>query len=359
MYKKKIWFAALSLASVHVLVLGAGFFAPYDPAEQHRDAPFERPMRLHIFDSHGRFHLRPYVCTWVNEGNSLGPPRYAEDCSHTWPLRFLVREETHAPRAALGPARHLLGVDAPGRVFLLGTDDYGRDQLSRLLYGGQVSLFAGLLATGLSLGLGAILGCIAGYFGSWPDDVIMRVAEIFMALPWIYLLFALRAFLPLNLGAGQPFFLLISVIGLAGWARPSRLVRGVVLSAKQRDFVHAARGFGASNVYILRRHILPEIMGVVLTQAALLISQCILAEITLSFLGLGLGEPAPSWGNMLAGLQKYYVLENCWWMLVSGLALVPVFLLYHLLADALCAHFKAPGLSRKGRMTIEKLQVAI
>jgi peptide/nickel transport system permease protein len=131
----------------------------------------------------------------------------------------------------------------------------------------------------------------------------------------------------------------------------------VVLSAKQRDFVHAARGFGASHVYLLRRHVLPEIVAVVLTQGALLISQCILAEITLSFLGLGVGEPAPSWGNMLAGLQKYYVLEHCWWMLGSGLALVPVFLLYHLLADTLSAHFKAPGASGSS-LTIKELRVA-
>jgi peptide/nickel transport system permease protein len=235
---------------------------------------------------------------------------------------------------------------------------YGRDQLSRLLYGGQVPLFAGLLATALSLDLGLLLGGAAGYLGSWLDDAIMRVAEVFMALLWIYLLFALRAFLPLRLGPRQSFFLLVSVIGLAGWARPSRMIRGVVLSAKQRDFVRAARGFGASNAYILRRHVLPDTAAVVLTQAALLVSQCILAEVTLSFLGLGVGEPIPSWGNMLAGLQKYFVLENCWWMLVSGLALLPIFLLYHLLADALLERFKVSGSNGMSSFPAKKLQVA-
>ncbi len=359
MHKKKLWLSLLPLALVHILVLGASFFAPYDPAEQHRDAPFERPMSVHFLDSHGKFHFRPFVCTWTNETSTIGSPRYAEDCSHVWPLRFLIREETHTPGAAVGTARHFLGVDAPGQVFLLGTDDYGRDQLSRLLYGGQVSLFAGLLATGLSLGLGVLLGGAAGYFGSWLDDVIMRAAEIFMALPWIYLLFALRAFLPLHLGTRQSFFLLVSVIGVAGWAKPSRMIRGVVLSAKQRDFVRAARGFGASNIYILRRHVLPETAAVVLTQAALLISQCILAEITLSFLGLGVGEPVPSWGNMLAGLQNYYVLKNCWWMLVSGLALAPIFLLYHLLAEAFLERFNIPCSPGMSSLIPKKLQVAI
>jgi peptide/nickel transport system permease protein len=359
MRNKKIWFAAVPLALVHILVLGARFFAPYDPAQQHRDAPFAPPMRIHFLDARGKFHLRPYVCARLNQTTSTGSPRYAEDCSHVWPLRFLVSEEAGVLGAAPGRTWHFLAVDAPGQVFLLGTDDYGRDQLSRLLHGGQVSLFAGLLATGLSLGLAMVLGGAAGYFGSWLDDGVMRVAEVFMALPWIYLLFALRAFLPLNVGARQSFFLLVSVIGLAGWARPSRLVRGVVLSAKQRDFVRAARGFGASSVYILRRHVLPETYAVVLTQAALLISQCILAEVTLSFLGLGVGEPVPSWGNMLAALQKYYVLENYWWMLVSGLVLVPIFILYHLLADALQARFKSSGSPEMSSLTPQRLRVAI
>src|SRR5258708_80013 len=243
MHKKKLWLSLLPLALVHILVLGASFFAPYDPAEQHRDAPFERPMSVHFLDSHGKFHFRPFVCTWTNETSTIGSPRYAEDCSHVWPLRFLIREETHTPGAAVGTARHFLGVDAPGQVFLLGTDDYGRDQLSRLLYGGQVSLFAGLLATGLSLGLGVLLGGAAGYFGSWLDDVMMRAAEIFMALPWIYLLFALRAFLPLHLGTRQSFFLLFTLIGVAGWAKPSRMISGGFLSAQQPVFARGARGF--------------------------------------------------------------------------------------------------------------------
>ena len=122
----------------------------------------------------------------------------------------------------------------------------------------------------------------------------MRGAELFLALPWIYLLFALRAFLPLSLDARQAFLLLIGVIGLTGWARPSRLIRGVTLSAKQRNYVLAARGFGVSGLSIVCRHILPEVSSVVLTQAALLVPQYILAEVTFSFLGLGVGEPEPS-----------------------------------------------------------------
>ena len=331
--EKKLWFALLALVLIHIVVLGARFFAPYDPTEQNRDFPFAPPMRLHLVDAQGNFHFRPFAYALVYQSSAAVP--YEEDRSQVFPLRFFASlASVHGKTIRAAPWR-FFGVDAPHRLFILGTDDYGRDQLSRLLYGGQVSLFAGLLAAALSLGLGVLLGSISGYYASWLDHLIMRGSEIFMALPWIYLLFAVRAFLPLHLGARQSFFLLVGVIGLTGWARPSRLVRGVVLSAKHRDYVSAARGFGASNSYILRRHVLPETFGVVLTQAALLIPQYILAEVTFSFLGLGVSEPAPSWGNMLAYLQKYYVLESYWWMFVAGLALIPVFLLYYMLADAL------------------------
>lgn len=357
---KKLWLWAATLALIHVAVLGAAFIAPYDPAEQHRDFPFAPPMRMHFVDSLGKFHLRPYMCPWINQTKGIGSPSYVEDCSRVQPLRFLVRDGPKETGPRRGATWHLFGVDGQAQLFLLGTDDYGRDQLSRLLHGGQSSLFAGLLATGLSLSLALLLGSVAGYFGSWLDDSIMRGAELFMALPWIYLLFAVRAFLPLHVGARQSFFLLVGVIGLTGWARPARLIRGVILSAKQRDFVLAARGFGASGAYILRRHLLPETSAVVLTQAALLIPQCILAEVTLSFLGLGVGEPVSSWGNMLASLQKYYVLETYWWMFLPGVILVPIFLLYYALADALLARVKTPGPPDVSRLlSRKKLQVAI
>jgi peptide/nickel transport system permease protein len=152
-------------------------------------------------------------------------------------------------------------------------------------------------------------------------------------LPWLYLLFALSAFLPLQVSPIQAFLLIIIVIGMVGWARPARLIRGVILSAKERNFVLAARNFGASDAYLIRRHLLPQTYGVILTQAVLLIPQYILAEMTLSFLGLGIGEPTASWGNMLAELQQYHVLTSYWWMLLPALVLVPVFAGYFVMAE--------------------------
>lgn len=322
----------LALAALHGIVACAGFFAPYDPVEQDREHPYLPPMKMHLVDSQGRFHFRPFFyAVRLREGAF---DQFEESTDQVLPLRFFVMGARYRV-AGLVPSRlHLLGVET-GRIYLLGSDAYGRDQLSRILYGGQISLLAGLLGAGLTLLIGVMIGATAGYYGGWRDGLLMRVAELFVALPWLYLLFALRAFLPLSVRPVQAFFLITLVIGAVGWARPARLVRGVVLSARERDFVRAARGFGATDGYLLRRHILPETSSVILTQAAILVPQFVLAEMTLSFLGLGVPEPVASWGSLLASLQQYSVLVSYWWMYVPALAIVPFFLGYLGLASAL------------------------
>jgi peptide/nickel transport system permease protein len=215
----------------------------------------------------------------------------------------------------------------PGSAYLLGTDEFGRDQLSRLLYAGRLSLGCALLATAVSLGLAVLVGAASGFFGRRWDEVLMRCTELFLALPWLYLLLAVRGALPLDL-APEAVFLLLSVgIGALGWPRPARLVRGIVLAAKEREYVYSARGFGAPSWYLLWRHILPETKSVLWTQAGILIPQFILAEATLSFLGLGVAEPAASWGNLLSSLRDLHVLTTYWWMSLPSL-----FLLLFLLA---------------------------
>ncbi len=324
--------AATLLVALHLGALGAGFLGPYPPTEQNRTLPYAPPTPLRFRDQEGRFHARPFIYPLLEDEGAPGV--YREDRTRPFPLRLLVRAP--APDGSPGDLR-LFGVDEPARVFLLGTDGFGRDQLTRLLHGARISLFAGLLATALSLGVGWLLGAVAGFHGRWIDAVVMRGADLFLALPWLYLLFAVRAALPLHVSPEGAFLLLVLVIGLVDWARPARLVRGVVLSARERHYVLAARGFGASGFYIMRRHVAPQTFGVLLTQAAILAPQYILAEVALSFVGLGVGEPAASWGNMLAPLQRYHVLASCWWMWIPGLALVPLFLAYAAVSEALQA----------------------
>jgi peptide/nickel transport system permease protein len=236
---------------------------------------------------------------------------------------------------------HLFGVAEPGKVLLFGTDGYGRDELSRILFGGQISVAAGITATFIALLAGSILGVIAGYYGRWIDEALMGITELFLSLPWLYFLLGVRAFLPLHLSTIRTFFLLTGVIGLIGWARPARLVRGVVLGARNRNYVLASRGFGGSDFYLLRRHILPETFGVLLTQAALLVPRYIAAEVTLSFFGLGVNEPVPSWGNMLSTLQQYSVLVSYGWLLAPACALVVTSVIYSSLADVFHSRLKS------------------
>jgi len=306
------------LAGLHLLVLLAGFAAPYDPAEQARTLPFAPPSRVHFVDADGAFHLRPFVYALTPDPDNFDA--YVEDTTQRFPVRLMV-------------AGHLFGVDAPARISLLGTDGLGRDVLSRLLHGGRVSIGAGLLAALCALLVGVGFGTIAGFFGGRIDAAVMRLADLFMAVPWLYLLFAVRAALPLHLDTRATFLVLVAVLGIVGWARPARLVRGIVLSARERTYVMAARGFGAQAPYLLRRHILPQTLGVVLTQAGLLVPQYILAEVTLSFLGLGVGEPTPSWGAMLGSLQQYSVLTSYWWMFAPAIALVAVAISYYALTS--------------------------
>lgn len=324
--KRKITAALIVLLSLHLAILFAGFVAPYDPAAQSRDFPYTPPSRLHFVDARGYLHLRPFIYPWVARPDSFY--EYEESREREYPVHLFGRG-TQYKVAGLLPSRiHLFGVEAPAQIFLAGTDNYGRDQFSRILYGGQISLAAGVIATGLSLWLGLVVGCLSGFYGRWIDESAMRLAELFLVLPWLYLLLAVRAFLPLHINPTETFFLLVAVIGTIGWARPARLIRGIVLSAKTRKYVIASRGFGASDAYILRRHVLPHTYGILLTQAALLVPQYVIAEVTLSFFGLGLSEPVPSWGNLLANLQQYNVLVSYWWMFAPALALVLVSLGY-------------------------------
>ena len=327
------------LAGFHVVILFAGFFGPYNFSAQDRELPFAPPSRIHFIDSHGKFHARPFVYGWKDDPDA--PGSYKADFQQVYPLRLFVQGAPYQILGLFTSRIHLFGTQSPGRAFLLGTDGYGRDQFSRLLYGGQISLAAGWIAAAFSLLFGLIIGGIAGFYGGWVDELLMRGGELFLALPWLYLLFAVRAALPLHIAQWQVFLLLIVVIGLIGWARPARLIRGIVLSAKERNFVTAARAFGASDAYLLRQHILPQTYGVALTQMTLLVPQYILAEVTLTFLGLGIGEPMPSWGSLLSSLQQYYVLASYWWMFLPALLLIPVFLAYYAAADALQERLKS------------------
>jgi peptide/nickel transport system permease protein len=200
---------------------------------------------------------------------------------------------------------------APSARFLLGTDELGRDVWSRLLHGGRISLGAGALAATLSTGLGLLAGASAGLSRGWWRRIVLALAELFLAVPWLYLLLAVRAFLPLTLRPGQVLLLLSGTIGVAGWARPGRLLAQLATEVREREYVEIAESFGAQRRHLIWRHLLPELTGLARTLFLLMLPSYVLAEVALSFFGLGVGEPAASWGNLLAPLRHPATAASC------------------------------------------------
>jgi peptide/nickel transport system permease protein len=222
----------------------------------------------------------------------------------------------------------LTRLERPSAAHWLGTDGFGRDILTRVIWGGRVSLEIGLLATGLSVIVGTVLGGIAAYFGGAVDTAIMRVADVFMAIPALFLILVVVALF----GAGLTNT--AAVIGLVTWAQVARIVRGECLSVRARDFVDAARALGASHRRILGRHVLVNALPVIIVQATLLLGQTILIESGLSYLGLGAQPPLPSWGNMIVEGRQF--LASAWWVATfPGVAIFVTVLGFNLFGDGL------------------------
>jgi len=323
--------AIVLLAALHLAVLSAEFFAPCAPDQQHRDAPYAPPTRIHVVDAAGAWHAVPFV--YAPAGTPGADAR--EDTSRRFPLRLLAAGPGYRLAGLVPARRRLVSVDPPARLFVLGTDRFGRDLWSRLIVGARYSLFAGLLAAALALGVGGLIGGTAGYAGGWADDALMWAADLFMSLPWVYLLLAARSLLPLDLSPSVALVATAALMGAIGWARPARIIRSAVASWRSSDDALAARAIGATPVRIVARHLVPLAAGVLVTQAALAVPRFVLAEITLSFLGLGAPEPAPSWGTLAAGMIPPGLVASHWWLAAPLAAMVFVFVLYDRAALAL------------------------
>jgi peptide/nickel transport system permease protein len=222
-----------------------------------------------------------------------------------------------------------------GGYFPLGTDKLGRGLLSRLLHGSRVSLSVGLLGVLVSFVFGLLVGGASGYFGGKIDTVLMRIVEVFVVFPTLYLLLTLRAAFPPNLDSVQVYLLIVLIVSLFGWARLSRVIRGLVLSLKEEDFVMSARTQGLTHGKIIRRHILPNTLSFVIVQATLTIPGYILGESALSLLGLGITEPQSSWGLMLSVARNYRVAVDFPWILIPGFAIFIAIMAWNFFGDGI------------------------
>jgi peptide/nickel transport system permease protein len=296
--------AALFLIALTAFALLAPALAPYEAGQAFREYLHAPPMRPH-FDG-----LSPVVHPIVLADRL--EQRFEPDLSRTVKLPW-VEQDNNAP------------------VFLLGADDFGRDVLSRLLYGARTSIGLSLFATLGAVLIGALAGAWAGYRGGWVDEAIMRVADFVLVLPVIYVVLVLRAVLPLVLPASTVFLLVSWIFVLVGWPFVAKGVRAIVAVERHREYVQAARSLGAGPFRILTTHLIPACGGHLLVQATLLLPAFILAEATLSFIGLGFPDPVASWGTMLAGAGNYNAVARFPWTLAPAAAIFVVVLCTNLL----------------------------
>jgi peptide/nickel transport system permease protein len=367
---------AIALILMYLSVIAAEFVAPYDPYVSQEDGSLLPPTAIHWTDKQGKWigpHVYPTTQgpTDINTGDRI----LKVDETKPSPINLFVRGSKYrlfpisipllpkfdpaAPKkkskvksAAVVKTKvdgqeltifsgipcdwHLFGTAGEGKLNLLGTDEQGRDQFSRIVYGGRISLFIGLIGVLISFPIGTILGGISGYFGGWIDAGIMRVAEVLMTLPSLYLLVALASVLPDRVSSSQRFLLIIVITSFISWAGLARVIRGQVLSIKEREFVQAARAMGAKPWYIIIRHIIPQTATYLIISATLAIPSFIVSESVLSLIGLGIQPPDPSWGNLLSiATNTSILIFQPWLIWPPALLIILTVLAFNLLGDGL------------------------
>ena len=345
----------------YVIVFAAEFVAPYDPLLRAPNASLLPPTQVYWRDQTTEQWIGPHVYRTTQGPVSLetGEREVFVDFTQPSPIRLLAKgtpyrwlqiklpfptrlsiSDPQFLEIQLFPGfpgeRHLFGTVGPGEWNVLGTDDQARDQLSRLIHGGRISLSIGLVGIALSFPLGMFVGGLAGYFGGWIDAILMRLVEVIMTIPDIYLLATLAALLPAGLSSAQRFLLIVVITSFVRWTGLARVVRGQVLSLKSQTYVDASRAIGGQPIYIILRHVLPQTATYVIISATLAIPGFIVAEAVLSLIGLGIQQPDASWGNMLALATKSPILVlHPWLIWPPALLLVLTVLSFNLLGDGL------------------------
>ncbi|MGF1589183.1 MAG: ABC transporter permease [Pleurocapsa sp.] len=339
---------ATILIIFYVAVIFADFIAPYSPYASQENGSLLPPTEIHWRNLTPVVYPTTQGITDLETGDRLliidqdnpsrvgflvkGTPYNLLEISLPIPPQF--ESVTIFPGIPL--QRHLFGTDGDAKINILGTDEQGRDLFSRLLFGGRISLFIGLAGIAVSYPIGMLAGGISGYFGGWIDAIIMRVVEVLMTIPGIYLLIALASVLPPGLSSAQTFLLIVLITSFISWSGLARVVRGQVLSIKEQEFVQAANAMGANPLYIIVRHILPQTATYIIISATLAVPGFIIAESVLSLIGLGIQSKDPSWGNLLSSATNASILVLQPWLIVPpALLIILTVLAFNLLGDGL------------------------
>ena len=331
--------SAIVVLCFYVIALFPEFFAIHDPRAEFAQRTFIPPQRVHFFD--GFAPQLPYVYGLKGERNpvNLGMEwKTDEETRHT--IQYFVRGHEYELFGLLRTNWHLLGLDvdtsaAPQPFYPLGTDRMGRDMFSRLMYATRVSMSIGLVGVALNIFLGSLLGGLSGLRGGATDAVIQRIIEFVRAIPTIPLWLALSAAVPRDWSILRVYFAITIIISLIEWTRLAREVRGRFLAMREEDFVLAARLYGTNEIRIVFRHMLPSFLSHIIAATTLAIPGIIIAETSLSFLGLGLREPAISWGVLLFEAQTLQAVAEASWLLIPGVFVLIAVMAFNFMGDGL------------------------
>lgn len=313
----------------------AEFFAPHGPTTRNTRYTYA-PPQIPRFISEEGLHLQPFVYGLkAVVDKETGLRTYQTDKSVRLPISFFVHGDEWTLLGFWTSDLHFLGTREPGPFYLWGSDKFGRDLLSRVLYGGRISLSVGVFAVVLSVTLGTLLGLISGYYGGVVDYLIQRGIEIIFAFPQIPILMALSALLPPHWPSYLTFLGIVTVLAFVGWGGLAREIRGKVLALRDSEFVLAARVYGCRDRRIILRHVLPSMYSHIIVVATLVIPIFILGESTLSFLGLGIKPPMTSWGLLLSDAMNIHSLTLYPWLLIPGFCIVVTVITFNFLGDGL------------------------
>ena len=327
--------ALVVLGLIYFALFFADFIAPYTKDFSDRTMAYVPPSKIFTIDENGKFS-KPYTYNYKREfdANELKIV-YTLDRSQKHYVKFFAQGQKYKFLGLIPMKRHFITTDESGRLYLLGTDINGRDVFSRILFGGRISMTIGFLALFVLFPIGLLYGGIAGYFGGKTDMIMMRFAEAVMSIPSFYLLIILASILPSGMTSVQRFMLIVVILALIGWAGFARVVRGMVLSIKNQEYVQAAKSIGASRLRIIVKHILPQTTSFVIVAMTLSVPSYILSESGLSFLGLGIQQPDASWGNMLKEAQEYTNIIYRPWLLTPGFLIFIAVLAFNLIGDTI------------------------
>lgn len=327
--------ALIVLGIIYLALFLADFIAPYTKDFSDRTMAYVPPSKIFTITPDGKLS-KPYTYNYIREfdQNNL-EIKYTLDRSKKHYVKFFANGQPYKFLGLIPMKRHLVTTDTAGRLFLLGTDINGRDVFSRLLFGGRISMTIGFLALFVLFPIGLLYGGISGYFGGKVDMIMMRFAEAVMSIPSFYLLIILASILPSGMTSTQRFLLIVVILALIGWAGFARVVRGMVLSIKNQEYVQAAKSVGASKMRIITKHILPQTTSFVIVAMTLSIPSYILSESGLSFLGLGIQQPDASWGNMLKEAQEFTNILYRPWLLTPGFLIFVSVLAFNVIGDTI------------------------